>query len=97
MSIRRVVERERWDLSSKYECLSPCGLLRTTDTHLLDGILCIKDSGEMGRNLCGEVRLCASALIVKVYNGLGWVSDGIDEMSGDHSVQGGLVGDQRFS
>jgi len=48
----------------------------------------------LGRDLRGEVYLCASALVVEVYDDTGWVSDGVDEMSGDHFVQGGLVGDR---
>jgi len=48
----------------------------------------------VGRDLRGEVYLCASALVVEVYDDTGWVLDGVDEMSGDHFVQGGLVGDR---
>lgn len=60
----------------------------STETDLLDGILCVKDSGEMGRDLCGEVYFCVFAPIVEVFDYAGWISDGVDEMSGDHSVQG---------
>lgn len=54
------------------------------DTDLLDGILSMKDSGEAGCDLCGEVYPSASAPIVEVYDDAGWVSDSVDEMSGDH-------------
>lgn len=54
------------------------------DTYLLNGILRMKDSGEMGRDPCWKVWFCTSALIVEVYDHAGWVSDSVDEMSGDH-------------
>lgn len=38
-------------------------------------------------DLCGEVYLCIAALSVDVFNDTGWVSDGFDEASGNHSVQ----------
>jgi hypothetical protein len=72
-----------------HQSLSPRGGSHTTDTDLLDGILRTKDGGEMGGDLCGEVYPCASALIVEVYDDAGWVSDGVDEMSGDHFGFGG--------
>ena len=56
------------------------------DTNLLDGILRMKDSSEMGCDPCGEIYPCASTLIVEVYDDAGWVSDSIDEVSGDHFV-----------
>lgn len=33
-------------------------------TDLLERLLGVKDSGEMGGDSCGEVRLCASAFVV---------------------------------
>ena len=47
----------------------------------------MKDSSEAGCDPCGEVYPSAPALIVKVYDDAGWVSDSVDEMSGDHFVR----------
>lgn len=59
----------------------------STGTDLLDGILCVKDGGEMGGDMCGEVYLHACTLIIEVYYDTGWVSDGVHKMSGDHFAQ----------
>jgi hypothetical protein len=56
------------------------------DTDLLNSILRLKDRGEMGCDLRGEVYPCVSPLVVEVYNYAGWVPDSVDEMSGDHFV-----------
>jgi len=48
----------------------------------------MKDGGEMGRDLCGEVYLCAPALIVEAHDHRGRVSNGVDKVSGDHFAPG---------
>jgi len=88
VNIRRVVGREWRDLSSNPE--SQWAVARNEHTRLLDRILRVKDSGEVGRDPSWEVRICAAALIVEVYYDTGWVSDGVDRVSGDHFVKGGL-------
>ena len=57
------------------------------DTDLLDGILRLKDRGEMGRDLRREVYPCIFVLVVEVYDYARWVPDSVDEMSGDHFVR----------
>jgi hypothetical protein len=61
--------------------------LQLMDTHLLDGILCIEDGGKVRRDMRWKFRLCISTLIVEVYNDTGWISDGVEDTSGDHFVQ----------
>ena len=56
----------------------------------------MKDGGEVGRDPRWEIRVRASALVVEVYYGLGWVSDGVDEVSRDHICKVSL-GDHRSS
>jgi len=53
----------------------------------LDGILRVKDGGEVGRDPSWEVYVRASTPIVEINDYAGWVSDGVDEVSGDHFVR----------
>lgn len=70
-----------------HQILSPLGRPHTTDTYLLAGILRAKDSGEMGCDVRWEVCHRTSGLIVEVADDAGRISDGVDEMSGNHLVQ----------
>ena len=88
VNIRRVAERERRDLSSNPESL--WAVTRNGHTHLLDGILRVKDGGKVGRDPSWEVHIRALAPVVEVYDDTGWVSDGVDKVRGDHFVKGGL-------
>ena len=88
VNIRRVTERERRDLSSNPESL--WAVARNGHTHLLDRILRVKEGGEVGRDPSWEVHVRAPPLIVEVYDDAGWVSDGVNKVSGDHFVKGGL-------
>ena len=53
-------------------------------TDLLNGVLGLKDRGEMGRDLGREFYPCVSPLVVEVHDYARWVPDSVDEMSGDH-------------
>jgi hypothetical protein len=70
-----------------HQNLSPWMRSHTVDTYLLKGVLGLKDSGKMGRDPCWEVHPRALTLIVEVHDDAGWVSDGVDEVSGDHFVR----------
>ena len=50
----------------------------------------MEHGGEVGRDASWEVYIRAFAFVIEVYDDLGWVSDGVDEVSGDHFVQGGF-------
>lgn len=84
VSIRRVVEREWWDLSSKPERPGPGTIAYNRETDLFDGIQRMKDSSEMGRDLSGKVYPSVCAPVIEVYNDAGWVLDSVDEMSRGH-------------